>query len=106
MEGPPRKKRKTRKGDPLHFDPDPFSAVGCEYDEKTQARVIMHMIKNDLGPNQAFDGENDTPGPIPRATLYRWWKHFEWYGELPVRTRKRYNGRGLKGSDAISNEIL
>ena len=48
MEGlPPRKRRKTRKGDPLHFDPDPFSAVGREYDVQTQARIGESDLAHD-----------------------------------------------------------
>ena len=47
------------------------------------------MLRNGYNANQCKMGQNGAPVHVPYRTLQRWWRHFQWWGEVPIATRRR-----------------
>ena len=47
------------------------------------------MLRNGYNANQCKMGQNGARGHVPYRTLHRWWRHFQWWGEVPIATRRR-----------------
>lgn len=58
-----------------------------------------------ISPSAASGGKNGAPHAIPRQTLYRWKKHYDWFGETPQETMRRHQGDTL-GGKRVTNYVV
>jgi len=76
---------------------------------RIQAAMITFMICFNgglgIGPADASDGKNGAPHALPRQTLYRWKKHFDWFGETPQETMQRTGGNRFGGKKGINYTV-
>ena len=51
--------------------------------------MMEFMLRNGYNANQCKMGQNGARVHVPYRTLQRWWRHFQWWGEVPIATRRR-----------------
>ena len=51
--------------------------------------MMEFMLRNGYNANQCKMGQNGARVHVPYRTLHRWWRHFQWWGEVPIGTRRR-----------------
>ncbi len=55
---------------------------------RVQTIVLAFLVKTGLNPNEIAKGKANCPVSVPKTTIYRWWKHYNDYGEVQEITRR------------------